>query len=209
MVLNGEIADSIELTYKLFPGVLEKNANLYYLSYGDKPLIMFKSYSYKYFIEDLERMLFIEKEYPWIDVKYKKRLNRLLFLYFVELFTHPASLYFRDKLIGNLGRNVLVPIYQNLSIRKRNEGMHKALLLPQVNMLKTNQLGLWRVLSAIITLYPKSEEYRLLYLDFIQTIIENFDIFEQVIAATREMYNKDMTIKEKDLYTGDIHESLI
>lgn len=47
----------------------------------------FYSYSVKYMIKDIEKILFLQGEYPWSDSKYKKRLNRLFFLYFIEIFS--------------------------------------------------------------------------------------------------------------------------
>ena len=46
----------------------------------------FLSYSLSHIIEDLEKMLYHENNYPWIDKKYEKRVNRLFYLSFIELF---------------------------------------------------------------------------------------------------------------------------
>ena len=46
----------------------------------------FKAYSIKYLIYDLENILFSQREYPWVDAKYKKRLNRLIYMHFVNIF---------------------------------------------------------------------------------------------------------------------------
>ena len=47
--------------------------------YGDGQV--YKSYNYDYYILDLFRVLFMESQYPWFDIKYKKRLTRIVFLY--------------------------------------------------------------------------------------------------------------------------------
>jgi hypothetical protein len=47
--------------------------------YGDGQV--YKSYNYTYYILDLFRVLFMESQYPWFDIKYKKRLTRIIFLY--------------------------------------------------------------------------------------------------------------------------------
>lgn len=49
--------------------------------------ISFRSYSLEYLIKDIEKILFKNVDYPWDDSKYAKRLNRLMFFYFVELFS--------------------------------------------------------------------------------------------------------------------------
>tara|TARA_B110000211_G_scaffold186207_1_gene211337 strand:+ start:2113 stop:3660 length:1548 start_codon:yes stop_codon:yes gene_type:complete len=48
--------------------------------------IQFNSYSLKFLIEDLEKILFHVAEFPWDDNKYVKRLNRLCYTYFIEMF---------------------------------------------------------------------------------------------------------------------------
>src|SRR5205085_670815 len=49
----------------------------------------FLGYSLEYLISDLERILFYDIDYPWDDVKYAKRIKRLLYLYFITLLTNP------------------------------------------------------------------------------------------------------------------------
>jgi len=46
----------------------------------------FNSYSLLFLIEDLEKILFHVAEYPWDDNKYAKRLNRLCYLYYLDMF---------------------------------------------------------------------------------------------------------------------------
>ena len=46
----------------------------------------FLSYSLEHIIEDLEKMLYHENIFPWNDGKYAKRVNRLFYLSFIELF---------------------------------------------------------------------------------------------------------------------------
>jgi hypothetical protein len=50
-----------------------------------------QSYTLQYMIYDLVRMLFLDRNFPWEDVKYEKRLKRLFFMYFVQILnTHSA-----------------------------------------------------------------------------------------------------------------------
>ncbi len=55
----------------------------------DEDIFKFKAYSLEYLTEDLERMLFDDVEYPWLDAKYMKRIKRLLYMYFIILLTNP------------------------------------------------------------------------------------------------------------------------
>ena len=46
----------------------------------------FKSYSVYYLTKDLEKILFKQNLFPWGDAKYTKRINRVFYLYFVDIF---------------------------------------------------------------------------------------------------------------------------
>tara|TARA_B110000208_G_scaffold77461_1_gene99251 strand:- start:210 stop:1637 length:1428 start_codon:yes stop_codon:yes gene_type:complete len=53
----------------------------------------FISYSLDLLIEDLEKILFHVAKFPWDDNKYVKRLNRLCYLYYLEMFVDGISNY--------------------------------------------------------------------------------------------------------------------
>lgn len=57
----------------------------------EKTSFDFNSYSLEFLIEDLEKILFHVAEYPWDDNKYVKRLNRLCYLYFLDMFIKQDS----------------------------------------------------------------------------------------------------------------------
>jgi hypothetical protein len=58
---------------------LNENIANYHIETG----LSFKAYSFTYLIADLEKILFLGSEFPWIDTKYAKRIRRLLFMYFL------------------------------------------------------------------------------------------------------------------------------
>jgi len=58
---------------------------VYKLSYMDETLSI-NSYTIDYLIYDLEEILFKENVFPWEDKKYHKRLYRLFYMYFVDIF---------------------------------------------------------------------------------------------------------------------------
>ncbi len=47
----------------------------------------YKSYTRAYYMKDIEKILFREVKYPWLEDKYEKRIKRLIFLFMVEIFT--------------------------------------------------------------------------------------------------------------------------
>jgi len=58
----------------------------YVLRYKDKEDLSFYALTLDSLIADLDKILFIMVDYPWNDNKYKKRINRLFYLCFIELF---------------------------------------------------------------------------------------------------------------------------
>jgi len=77
---------SQDTTY-IFQHIADKEPPIvsYDIDIPNKPQFKINSYSYNYFISDLETVLFYQNCPPWLDKKYSKRLKRLLFLYSVEL----------------------------------------------------------------------------------------------------------------------------
>jgi hypothetical protein len=57
----------------------------YQLEFGSK-VLNFYSYSLPYLISDLEYILYKFVDLPWKTPKYDKRLNRLFYLYFIDMF---------------------------------------------------------------------------------------------------------------------------
>ena len=57
----------------------------YTLKYGDEE-ITFNAYSIAYIVEDLEDVIYKQSDRPWKDKKYKKRVNRTFYFYFLDLF---------------------------------------------------------------------------------------------------------------------------
>src|SRR5690606_38761436 len=64
----------------------------YTLKHPDTDVTLtFKSYSLEYVTSDLEGILFLSFEVPWEDPKYVKRLNRLMYVYFIDIFVKRAD----------------------------------------------------------------------------------------------------------------------
>jgi len=76
---SGELID-VSIPYKIH---LDKSA---IVTYADKTHdLNFKSYDFDHYILDLEFILFDQLIFPWTDVKYNKRLIRVVFLYCYDL----------------------------------------------------------------------------------------------------------------------------
>ncbi len=79
---------------------IDQNIHAYTLV-NDPVSISFKSYSLSYMISDLERILFIHNSIPWDDKKYTKRLYRLFYLYFIDIYTSESNNANRKRIYKN------------------------------------------------------------------------------------------------------------
>lgn len=73
---TGDVLDHYELRYNNVDGN------------GGADVLRFQGYSLNWIINDLEYILFVSAKRPWDDSKYVKRLNRMFYLSFVQLFVH-------------------------------------------------------------------------------------------------------------------------
>ena len=104
-IVWGELIDvAIRYPEESIDNNLKKDINFYFqkyeLEHEDKHL-KFNSYNVKYLIRDLEWILFYNNFYPWDDQKSTKRLHRLLYLYFIDLFINLPDGNLRLSFIKN------------------------------------------------------------------------------------------------------------
>ena len=84
---------------------LDKAISRYTVTNKDKSL-EFNSYSLLFLIEDLEKILFHVAEYPWDDNKYVKRLNRLCYLYFLDMFIRERNNLNRKSILQSINKKM-------------------------------------------------------------------------------------------------------
>lgn len=93
--IDGELID-VSIPHRnsneinIFYKEVDKYVVTYTLRRKDEKL-SFYSYTVEYLIKDLERILFLQNDRPWDDDKYAKRLNRLIFMYFIEMFSRVGN----------------------------------------------------------------------------------------------------------------------
>lgn len=121
--MGGELIDvsisHIDSTGALEPFFADVNHNVstYNLQLGDKT-VKFKSFSLAYLIHDLELVLFLEEgspraSKPWDDNKYAKRINRLIYLYYIDLFIKIKTNTARKRYLMNVRDYVIRPLIAN------------------------------------------------------------------------------------------------
>ena len=90
--IGGELIDvSIghrdDMSVNKFYKELRNNISLFELTLLNDTKIEFRSYSLTYLFKDIYRILFVDVPYPWDDIKYVKRLNRMFYIGYIDLFT--------------------------------------------------------------------------------------------------------------------------
>jgi len=67
-------------------------------------------FSLAYLTNDLEDILFKQNYYPWIDSKYVKRLNRSMYMYFIDIFINIKNTSCRIELLTTLESLIFRPL---------------------------------------------------------------------------------------------------
>jgi hypothetical protein len=120
IIIGGELID-VSLPHRLDNNVghFFEHTNYisqYQLSFAEKKLV-FYSYTLKYLASDLEYILFDFVNVPWKTPKYEKRLNRLFYLYFIDLFLVLGDNTERRNIIKRIQNGIF-----NKSIKKDEYG---------------------------------------------------------------------------------------
>lgn len=116
MKLGGElidvsIPDKTDGGLQLFFNNIQQNTAHYkMLDDDDKEVISFRSYSMHELIHDLEKILFIQIDFPWDDKKYAKRINRLIYLYFINMMEVNQPLTSKYTYLTKFQNMVLQPL---------------------------------------------------------------------------------------------------
>lgn len=158
--------------------------SLFELNISDTRLFKFRSYSLIYLFKDLYRILFIDVSYPWKDAKYVKRLNRLFYIGYIDLFTKfPDNKKRLDYL--NLLLKILLAV-EKILIDENNTNKESELVRESINSLKKNI----EKSNVILDLFLEKTLELLLYKT------EQSSTFEKTTTDSREElapYNVDKT----------------
>jgi hypothetical protein len=86
-LIDVSIGHKDDVSVRKFYKELHNNISLFKLTLLNDVTIEFRSYSLTYLFKDIYRILFVDITYPWDDIKYAKRLNRLFYIGYIDLFT--------------------------------------------------------------------------------------------------------------------------
>ena len=152
----------------------------------------FKSYSVYYLTKDLEKILFKQNLFPWGDAKYTKRINRVFYLYFVDIFMKMKGSNDRCQVIYDIKKLIVEPmkskgVIDNSFINKYGD---KGLAVNKLPPLLQNMLKY--VTDADLTALDEMSEVMLVNIEFMSDTIRNV---------------KQYCLTEGDISTEDIYQT--
>lgn len=164
---------------------LEDNVADYDLDMGStsEPL-RFKSLSLAYLIHDLEYILYEFNEVPWEDVKYGKRMNRLVYMYFIDMFIRTEVGSERLEIL----REVKSAITNGYAFKRKNLLFFR--LTEKVKNLRKS--------------HGKSEDFQ----EMVNLMEENMEFLINSLKSIREYCQTDGFVSQEEIYSGST-ESLI
>jgi hypothetical protein len=161
--------------------------------------IEFNSYSLVYLIEDLEFILFKFVQKPWDAPKYEKRLNRLFYLYMIDIFnkvrTNPQRREILLAFTELFNTLMITPIDKMEKVinnfENENEEKHRFLL---INNLLVYLRDLVRILRPV-----DIPSFR----DFLGVLLDNTKVILDSFRNLGEYCSIDGAIRLKNIYEGD------
>ena len=107
--IGGEVID-VSIPHQKDEGVkkfykdLSKNIKEYSITNKLNENLSLISYSLDYLIDDLYKIIFNGVDLPWNTIKYEKRINRIMYLYTIDIF---------DKISDNISRDLVMKSLYN------------------------------------------------------------------------------------------------
>lgn len=182
---------------------LSENIKTYTFSNGFK----FQGYSLEYSIYDLEKILFNQNEFPWLDEKYEKRVRRLIYLYLLKLLTNNNA----DAVI----------VYRNLAIFKTQviDALRMKLITGDKNMIDIlnairqfainengkiienhDNMPLWNFSKKIYEIVEKDTSDQDSLMKFLDIIDKNITIMQDITRQILIYIKFKGHIDEKSIY---------
>lgn len=185
--------DDVSTTH--FFEYLDLFKTVYDLSYMNEKLSI-NSYTITYLIYDLEEILFKENLFPWEDKKYYKRLYRLFYMYFVDIFVTVENGNTRFDILSDFKEMILDTYKEN------NEDIK---LQSRVYLSKYKDFDI-KIIDLVHILYNISINIR--YIDdknkfdeLIDILIQNNKSVLKTVDKLFEYCQYDGILEKEDIYT--------
>ena len=211
ITVGGELIDVSmnhrdDSTLAHFFSEVRDNVRRYSLKYEDC-VLNFNSYDLKYLIEDLENILFFQRNKPWEDRKYAKRINRLFYLDFVDIFMRVDSSFGRIELLWDIRDLVFKPIADVDNLRDIQAAQRGINVYEQKHAEK--ELYIHSLVLSLRILLNKIDLEDLKNLkEMGELLIKNANLVIKTIENVRQYCTIDGKIKESAIHEGGISQLL-
>lgn len=170
----------------------------YTLTHPDTDIkLSFDSYSIKYLTEDLEGILFLSFEVPWEDAKYVKRLNRLMYIYFIDVFINRPNTQERLKVLNDFDRDIIDPILEGGTLKSKEFRKSYKDLNISVFVDYITQLG-----EKTTSGNRDAEEY----IKMAETLRKNVTFLIATLGKVRDYCRTDGVATEPEMYVGNLKQ---
>lgn len=174
----------------------QKYMKKYTLTYENES-VSFNTYSLEYIIEDLEDVLFRQSHVPWDDKKYMKRLNRLFYFYFLDMFA---------KLPSNKERIDVVLAFNKMLTKIEENKIQASKIKTLHDEMDRYDLHLKNLILQTIRLHNISKEtnQREKFIEYIHILQENCGVLKNGFKHTEQFCKIQSQIKEKKEVVANI-----
>jgi hypothetical protein len=178
----------------------------YINKYGDE--FKFTGVSYKFICDVLEEHVYVNE--PWTVSNFKVLYSRLMYFYFIDLFISVHSNRIRNSIVSLFKEYILQLIESNKEFTYNDVNNSEATYNKLVNKYG-KEIGKYKTPPPkFIKLVQKIHDYNELhfkdakYKKFLEHILVNINIFENVFNSVYSYCTKSNDIFERNLYKGDI-----
>lgn len=195
----GELID-VSIGYKTDTSVqeifehLEGSLSSYTLASENPNLnINFESYSLDHIAADLEDILFRQRAFPWNDKKYAKRLNRLMYVYFIDIFIKRENNSGRLKVLSDFDKMLALPITSNSKLGPFEKTYSDLMCARLANYMKI-----------LIGKVNKDPEQRSFLVQMGEVIQQNLTFQMNALSKVKEYCSTDGKLMESEVYSGNL-----
>lgn len=197
---GGELID-VSIPHRLDSNVahffesLSQNVTKFTLTFGENEF-SFNSLSLKYLVDDLQTILFEFNALPWQDKKYEKRIHRLFYLYFVQIFVYVRESANRLRVLELVRDTVLKPLLQDPKTNLTGYLESKIGRSP----LFVNQFV--RFMQRLTKSLPldQVEQFKIM----VQLLIDDVNMMVNVIEQVQQYCTTGGMVNPEDIYAIDI-----
>lgn len=203
--VGGELID-VGIQHRLasstagFFKLVDQYVATYTMNYKNITEFTFNSYSIKYLTYDLENILFVQRPKPWVDRKYDKRLNRLAYMHFIDIFVKLENAQEKISILRSIIDTLSVYVSDVSDIRTIKRFMKRYAKL---------DLNILSMMEEIVKLQAKLVESDFVEMEtMIDLLIQNFKFLMDAVNNVKDYCSVQGDVDVADLYNINVNNFL-